>query len=210
MGIIAENNKTVREPMPAGVYLARCFSMIEIGTVTSEYKGVEKSLKKIRITWEFPEELKVFKEENGEQPYVISQEFTLSMYEKANLRKFLEAWRGKGFTEDQAKAFDVTALLGVPCNISVIHNPSKKDASIVYANIGSISPLKKSEKCPAQINPTFMLSYTDWDDEKFNSLPDFIKDEMKKTPEYQALKNPGSFESNSAPTTEDESSDLPF
>jgi hypothetical protein len=62
------------------------------------------------ITWELPTELEVFHEEKGEEPYVVSKTYTLSMHEKATLRRDLESWRGQGFTEKEAEAF----ILAVP------------------------------------------------------------------------------------------------
>ena len=108
MAIIATSNGgTSYEPIPSGSYPARCYSMIHLGTIEENILGTVKKLNKVRITWELPTELKVFKEENGEQPHVISKEFTLSLHEKATLRNFLKNWRGKDFTEDEAKAFDI-------------------------------------------------------------------------------------------------------
>ena len=82
--------------------------MVHIGKVEEEYLGEKKMQNKVRITWELHEEKKVFKEENGEQPFVLSKEFSLSMHEKSSLRKWLESWRGKAFTEDESKLSDST------------------------------------------------------------------------------------------------------
>ena len=98
MPITATNTQTQREPIPAGNYIARCYQMIEIGTVKETILGKDRISPKVRIGWELPTELKVFKEENGEQPCVISKEYTLSMAEKANLRIALKSWRGKDFS----------------------------------------------------------------------------------------------------------------
>ena len=125
MAINATNSGTQRELIPAGNYIARCYQMIEIGTVEEIIIGEKKTLRKVRIGWELPDELRVFNPEKGEQPCVISQEFTLSMNEKANLRKMLASWRGKDFTEDEARCFDISKLLGVPCMLNIIHKPSK-------------------------------------------------------------------------------------
>lgn len=188
--ILAEQNEsTQKELVPSGNHVARCYSMVEMGTITSEYMGEEKSLKKVRVTWELPFKKKVFKQENGEQPYSISKEYTLSMYEKANLRKDLESWRGQGFTEDQAKSFDISKLLGKPCMINVIHKDSKKGNK--YAQVSSITPIPDGMTCPAQINPTFELSYSDWSDDKFNSLPEWIRKEMETTPEFRMISTGG-------------------
>jgi len=185
MPITATNTQTQREPIPAGNYIARCYQMIEIGTVKETILGKDKISPKVRIGWELPTELKVFKEENGEQPCVISKEYTLSMAEKANLRIALKSWRGKDFTEDEAKSFDITKLLGVPCMINIIHKPSK-DGLKIYEEISGITPLPKGIDCPPQFNKTLLLSYDSFDIDVFNKLPDFIRNKMMGSLEYAA------------------------
>lgn len=215
MSIIASNNGTQRELIPAGNYIARCYSMVEVGTVPETFQGETKMQKKVRITWELPEETRVFSQDKGEQPLVISKEYTLSMNEKSNLRKDLASWRGKDFSEDEAKRFDITALLGKACMLNIIHKASKSDASKVYEQISGITPLRKGEKAPPQINPTFMLSYDKFDYAAFEMLPDFLKTKMKGSLEYQALAQPqernigGSGLMEEAETVDD-SQDLPF
>ena len=185
MAIIAKaGDQKPRELTPAGMQVARCYSMIHIGTNEWEYMGQKKTSNKIRLTFELPNELRVFKEENGKQPMVISSDYTLSMYEKANLRKHLESWRGKSFTNQEAESFDVTKLLGVPCLLNIVH-VTKGDK--VYANIGGINPMMKGMECPAQINDTFEFNY----DDKFDygwvmEQPDFIKDQITSTPEFES------------------------
>lgn len=189
MSINATNDGIRRELIPAGNYIARCYSMVHIGTIAEQIMGEEKILNKVRITWELPTELRVFKEENGEQPMVISQEFTLSMHEKANLRKFLESWRGKGFTEEEAKCFDITKLLGIPCMINIIHKTSK--AGNDFATISGVAAVPKSITVPAQINPNFEFNFESaFSVEKLESFPDFIKDKIKSSEEYKALTTP--------------------
>src|SRR5688572_24954203 len=100
MPITAQNSGKTFELVPAGNHIARCFQMIEIGTMTEEVMGKPKKLYKVRVTWELPAEQKVFDEAKGSQPFSISKKYTLSMHEKSNMRKDLESWRGKGFTED--------------------------------------------------------------------------------------------------------------
>jgi hypothetical protein len=156
MAITATNSGgSSYEPIPAGTYLARCYSMVQIGTVEEEFQGLKKQVNKVRITWELPTEMKVFNPEKGEQPQAISKEFTLSMHEKSSLRAFLTSWRGKGFTEDEAKEFDVTKLLGKPCMISIFHQASKSNPEKSYERIASISPVMKGMECPPQVNPSF-------------------------------------------------------
>jgi hypothetical protein len=188
--IYAENNGggAPREQVPAGMHLARCYEMIQIGTETSIWEGQSKSAMKVRIGFELPEELRTFKEENGEQPMVISREFTLSMHEKSTLRAFLESWRGQKFTEEEAKKFDITKLMGVPCQLNVTH---VEKGEKTYANIQGATPLHKSmvAAMPAPMNKVRVLSYSDFDWSVFETLPDFLKTKMANTPEYGSLKS---------------------
>lgn len=207
MPITATNTQIQRELIPAGNYIARCYQMIEIGTVKETILGKEKIIPKVRIGWELPTELKVFKDENGEQPCVISKEYTLSMAEKANLRIALKSWRGKDFTEDEAKSFDITKLLGVPCMINIIHKTSK-DGLKVYEEISGITPIPKGIECPPQYNKTLLLSYDSFDVEVFNKLPDFIRNKMTGSLEYVAIQSPN--HTNIEPSTTSEDDDLPF
>jgi len=186
MAITAKKGEAFeKELIEAGNYVARCYKMIEIGTVEEEFLGVKKQMHKVRIGWELPTELKTFNPEKGEQPCVIDKEYTLSLADKANLRKDLQSWRGKAFSDDEAEAFDITKLLGVPCMLNIIHVQGKKDPTKTYQAIGSVSPMPKGLVCPPQVNDTFVFDYENFDDEKFNSLPDFLKEQIVKTPEYK-------------------------
>lgn len=212
MAIIASNTGGASyEPIASGSYPARCYSMIHIGTIEETILGTTKKLNKVRITWEMPTELKVFKEENGEQPQVISKEFTLSLHEKATLRNFLKNWRGKDFTEEEAKAFDIEKLVGAPCMINITHKQSK-DGTKTYAEIGSISPMPKGLVCPDQINKSFIFTYDDFDLQKFNTLPDYIKNKMINSDEFKlAVTNGQEHESHETKVDAvDDSDGLPF
>lgn len=210
MAINATNKGVQRELIPSGNYIARCYQMLQIGTVDEMVMGTVKTLNKVRIGWELPTELKTFNTEKGEQPFVISKEFTLSMHEKSNLRKLLASWRGKDFTEEEAKCFDITKLLSVPCMLNVIHKPSKSDPSKVYEEISNVSPMPKGVKCPPQINQTMVLEYENFDWDVFNNLPDFIKIKVQSSAEYKEMQQPQERHINYANEITEPIDDLPF
>jgi len=191
MAIIATNDVQERFLIPAGNYIARCYGMVEVGTVKENFKGQDKMQRKVRIFWELPTELREFKDGEGEKPCGISKEFTVSMHEKANLRKVLESWRGQGFTEQDAKAFDITKLLGAPCMLNIIHETGKTDPSKIYAVIASVSRMPKGMPAPAQVNKTLIFEYDKFDQVEFEKLPDWLKNSMKTTPEYIAATSNG-------------------
>lgn len=188
MPILATNNTPQRELVPAGNHIARCYLMIEIGTIQEIIDGESRIQKKGMIGWELPDELREFQDGKGDQPYVLSKEYNLSMNENSNLRKDLKSWRGKDFTEDEAKSFDVTRLIGVPCMLNIIHKAGKKDASKTYDQIASISSLPKSINCPPPVNKAILLSYDAFDWDVYNKLPDWIKKKIAGSIEYAALK----------------------
>lgn len=204
--INATNTGGERKLTPSGNFIARCYSMVHIGTIEEDYMGETKNLNKVRITWELPTEKTVFKEENGEQPYSISKEFTLSLHEKATLRKFLESWRGKGFTEDEAKKFNIAKLVGVSCMINIIHKTSK--TGNVYADIASVSTMPKGFEAPEQINKSVIFSVCQFDSDVFNSFPDFLKDKIRKSQEFKNIELPDVQETPSEHKEPED--DLPF
>ena len=181
-GIIVTSSNQKKEIVPAGTHFARCYSMIHIGVVEWEFQGEKKFNNKVRLTWELPYEMRDF---GGEQkPLVISKEYTLSMHEKSNLRKDLEMWRGKVFTNKELGDFDVTDLLGKTCNISVIHKVAKNGNE--FAQVGGVSAIQKGVEVLEQFNPTFIFNYgyhfnLDW----LDSQPEWIQEQIKSSEDYQ-------------------------
>lgn len=121
------------KPCPAGVHDAICVFVEDIGFEHNEEWN--KEIHKIYIGWEINEPM-----DDG-RPFMITKKYTLSLSDKAALRKDLEGWRGVNFTEDQLKGFDVEVLVGKQCQIQVIH---KEFNGKVYANIQAILPKGKN------------------------------------------------------------------
>lgn len=191
MAINAKSEGRASAPiLEAGTYHAICVQMVHIGTIKDEYNE-GKFKDKIRIAWELPTEKHVYKEEKGEESRMISKEYTLSLHEKATLRKDLEAWRGKPFTAEQLEGFDVTAIIGAGCMLSVVHKTPVKVGGNVYAKISSVAKLMKNTKA---IKPTIdevLFMYDQPVDELvevFKALPTFIQDKIVTSAEWIALK----------------------
>lgn len=176
-----------RELTPAGNHLARVYQILHIGTVTSDFKdddGNEKTINTVRIGWELPNEMRKFKEGQEERPMVISQDYTLSMNEKAKLRKLVEGIIGTALDEKEADSFDVTKLMGLPCMIQINHKTSK--AGNEYAFVASAATIPKGMKAPKAINAPQLLDYDNWNQDLFNSLPDFIKEDISSSYQYRS------------------------
>lgn len=172
-------------PAPSGSHVARCFQMIQIGTIQEEYMGNPKMMNKIRLSFELPNEKKSWKEGEPEKPWVIHQEYTLSMAEKANLRKLIEGMIGTTLIDEEAFAFDVESIVGKACILNVKHKTSA--AGNTRAEIASAAPLMKGMECPLQFNPSNILTYSTWDQSKYDVLPDFIKEKMQGSVEFKNM-----------------------
>ena len=165
MPIVATSNGKTFAKAPEGVHRAVCIAVYDLGT----QKGFDPGTlaRKVLIMWELPDELM----DDG-RPFAVSERYTLSLNEKANLRKKLNAWRGRPFTEAELKGFDLSQLLGKPCQLQITHEASKADPTTVYANITSIMPLMKGMQAPTPTNPLRQFSI---DDPTFpEGTPDWI------------------------------------
>ena len=190
MAINATSNSKsfTKETVPSGVHRAICYSMVHIGIIKESYLGEEKEIDKVRITWELPDEVRVFKEENGPQPMIVSKEFTLSMHEKATLKKTLEQWRGKTFTKEEASKFDITTLVGKPCQLNIVHKTSA--TGNVYADISGVMPLGKGTAVPEQTNHSFIFDYDPFDQSKLDTLPKFLQEKIMSSVQYRNAMEP--------------------
>lgn len=164
----------------AGVYPGRCVRVIGIGTQHGEYAGKPTTRVQVIVSWELPTEL-IAEGDYAGQPYMVSKFYTASLGEKSNLRKDLASWRGRDFTPEELKGFDLKNILTKPCMVSVIHNDKGK------AKVNGIMALPKGMAVPEQINPTVLFNVFQWDDAVFDSLTDGIKDLIRKSDEYQMM-----------------------
>jgi hypothetical protein len=124
-------------PMPAGTQHVVCVDGIYLGEKVETFPGAApKVVKKYAFVFQ-SEELNP----ETNRPYEISKEFTISMHEKASLRKFLSAWRGKTYTDEEARAVDLARVVGANGIASVEHKTSQ--AGRTYGALLSIAPVMK-------------------------------------------------------------------
>ena len=148
MPIIAKDNtesKFSKIPLPeSGTTQAVCCAVWDLGLQKTNFNGEEKTQHKVIIAWEIVEKINVPDSEYNGKPYMLNRKYTLSLGDKANLRKDLESWRGKPFTADEIKnGFDLDKLYGVNCYIGIKHEQDRNDLTKVYANVTAILPLPK-------------------------------------------------------------------
>jgi len=171
-------------PIPEDLHLAICYGIWDIGTQFSE--RWEKSIHKVVVVWEIPSCRGEFEKDGKMEnlPRAISKRYRISLHKKADLRKDLESWRGKKFTEEELKGFDLKRLLGVPCQIQVLHN--KVDEKI-FANIAAITKAPTGTKLSPE-NPLKFFSFEDGM-EIPTGTPQWITDLIKNSEEYKGVQH---------------------
>lgn len=112
-------------PCPEGVCNGVCVDVVDLGIVSGTFGPQHK----LKVVWETDQTM-----ENG-KPFLVSKWYTASLNEKSNLFKDLKSWRGKPFTTDELKAFDLEKVVGAPCQLVITHND--KDGTI-YANVQTV------------------------------------------------------------------------
>lgn len=201
--------------LEAASYNARCYFMAHIGTIDDEYQGKKITSNKVRIGWQIASErLEIERDGKTESlPRVIGKEYTLSLSEKATLRKDLEAWRGVPFSEKELESFDITNILGVECLIAVIQKESKTAGKGKYNVVSSVSKIVKGTVVPPLEGETVLFSHGIEGDkeylEAFSACPKFVQDQIVTSKEWKerGLERPKVDESSpsnaaSAPTDE--------
>jgi hypothetical protein len=133
----ASGDGKVFQPAPEGTHQAVCVDVIDKGILKTTWQGQTREQHKIDVAWQLGED-----REDG-KPWIVFKRYTLSLGEKANLRKDLESWRGRKFSREEEMGFDVEKLVGVNCLLNVQHNVN---GDKTYANVVAVAPLIKGMK----------------------------------------------------------------
>jgi len=207
MSLIAKDSGGGFTPVPPGSHVARCYRIIDMGTQRTEYKGDVKLQHKIMMQFEVHSE-----DDNGVplttskgEPMSISKNYTLSLSDKATLRADLESWRGRSFTEDELRGFELKNILGVWAMITVVKSQGNDGKS--YTNIASVNPIPKTMKAslPDGFNEVKMFTISDPDMALFSTFGEKLQAKIKAAPEWtkdKPVQKAGAFD--------DMADDIPF
>jgi hypothetical protein len=206
MAIMAkENTGGDFKKVPPGAHFAICNMVVDLG-LQEGFSG--KPQHKVYFRWEVPDERVTYKKDGQEMegPCSVGCMYTLSLSEKANLRKMLENWRGKAFTQQELQGFDITAVLGKCCQIMVTHTDDGK-----YANVTGVMGISRDQKPRAQTsqpeNPLLSYSLDNHDAKTFAALPNWLKEKIENRLETPAEPGPSSAQTGG---NEDFDDDIPF
>ena len=215
MALYAEDTGGSFERCPPGMHLARCYRIIDLGTQRTEYMGQTKYLHKVMIGWE----IHGTKDDgsklamNDGRPFAIFKNYTLSWSEKANLRLDLQSWRGKPFSQEEMRRFELPKLLDVWCMLNIIERPAKT-GNKTYSNVDGVTPVPaiyKQNGLPAAVNKNEIFDLDEPNMALFETFSDNLKAKIQSSPEWQKLQ--GAQPAPQAPekaSFSDDDSDIPF
>lgn len=147
MSIIAKVSEKEFDAIPlpeVGTTQAVCCGVWDLGMQESTYNGETKTRRKIVIAWELAQSINVPTSEYDGQPYMLSKTYTLSLYENAALKKDLESWRGRAYTQEEiTTGINIEKLYGINCLLGITHQQGFKDPSRTFANVSAILPPTK-------------------------------------------------------------------
>jgi hypothetical protein len=187
MGFIATNDGNYKR-VPPGLYMGRCYSLIDLGTQLTTGQFGTKLQHKIRIGFELFGEDEEGKPltidiDGKEMPLTITKNYTVSLGDKAALRRDLAAWRGRDFTDEETKAFDVSKLLGA---YGMVNVTTTETNGKLYSNIAGLTPipgaLKNAKPAPVHANVIFDLDAPDMD--VFATFHEKLQAAIMKSPEW--------------------------
>ena len=199
---------------PAGSHPARCYQIIDMGTHTEDGAFGITTNRKIRFSWELPDELHVFDEAKGPQPFAVHRMVNFVLGPRSNFQKMLESWRGRAFTEDELENFEIKKVLGATCMVAVVHAVRTTQT---YANVDSVSPLPAKWKAimAAPVNTPVYYEIEMGQNAIFKSLPEWLRVQIAKCNEWAGEKTevgegPSEEEDPFQGTEKDGADDIPF
>ena len=137
MALLVKDSKKEYTAAPEGLHSAVCVDVVDLGEMETQWGAKHK----IEIRWV----LEVLDEDGRPQndpktgkPFMVTQRYTASLAEKSKLRPMLEAWRGRKFSKEELEGFDVEKLVGVNCQLQVVHNIVSDGG--VYSNVQAVVP----------------------------------------------------------------------
>jgi hypothetical protein len=109
-----------------GLHEAVCIDCVDRGIEESPWGPAHR----VELRWALDQQ-----DEQG-RAVIVSRRYKASLHPKSKLREHLELWRGKKFTDDELRGFDLEVVVGKGCQIQITHNIT--DDGSVFANVAAI------------------------------------------------------------------------
>lgn len=170
MAIVAKERAKEFRPAPEGLHQAVCVDVVALGLVETQFGKKEM----VKLVWQIGE---MDEESKPPKPFQVSRRYGLTLDKRSTLRKDLETWRAKKFSKEELEGFDLEKLLGVNCQLQVVHNVT--DDGGTYANVQAIVPAAKGA---TKMAPVFYTREKDRTDKPQSQVPAEQKEDDDEVP----------------------------
>lgn len=201
-------------PPPSGTHKARCVRVIDLGSQHNAKYNTSNA--KVMLGFELVDCPSGYVYNDVDMPHVVSRAFTYSLGDRSLLKPFLEGWRGTAFSHGDRAAFRIDRVLGAPCLLTCVHNNANNGKT--YCNIHSAAKLPKemASTMPDAIWPLWLYQIDKGDTKEhgdvFEKLAPYWKDQIKTSPEWQAMNHAQEHppEQEHVPPVPEADDDIPF
>lgn len=174
-----KSNSNKIPPLADGTYPAVCYLLADIGM---QYNArFERKNRQVVLGWEIVGETVTI--DGKEKPRTFYNTYTASLDAKSKLRATLKAWRGRDFTPDELKQFDLRNICGVPCFLTL--TTTVKDDGTQYSSLAGVAKLPKGFPAPVGTLGTIVYDIDESDPKDIALLPDWVQRKITESESYQ-------------------------
>ena len=171
---IVKGGESNFKALEGGTYLGICSAMISLGLQEQDYQGETRKTKRIMFVFTLPGE--TYEYEGETRCRTLMKEYTASIAPKAALKKDLESWRGRAFTDQELEAFELVNVLGKPVMLSLIAEEKNGKS---YNKINGLAKIAKGMTVPEGID-TYLFSAAEPETyENWEKVPEWIQSKIK-------------------------------
>lgn len=131
--MVVSDNGADYEPIPTGMHRAILVNYFDVG-LQPGFQG-DMPRKKVVLLWE----LEARNDKTGKR-FTITKTYTQSIGDKANLGNDLSSWRGRPFTPEERKAFEMDNIKAKPCQVNIM----PKEPGSEKVKVAAVLPADKS------------------------------------------------------------------
>jgi hypothetical protein len=146
---------------PPGNHPAVLVAIVDLGHQENNYQGNVTVQRQAYFCWELVNE----KQPNSNANFLIGNSLTVSLNEKAKLRKWIQSRIGRTIADGEK--YDIRQELGQPCLLNVIEKNG-------YPQIDNVGPLPRGMACPPPKNAPFLWSMENMPADRKINLPAWL------------------------------------
>jgi hypothetical protein len=146
MSLLITTENMESDDIPTGDVPARCYQVYDLGLQASPDNQTGR--REVVVLFE----LDALRRDG--KPFTISKRFTASMHPKASLRKFIEAWRGRPYLDEEVQRYELEQLVGKYAVLTIALKPTASNR--LWKDIFNIRPRGETKPFMTRMAPGYV------------------------------------------------------